>query len=88
MKASEEIAADMFIRQCIRRGIDTQREIVEEARKHNSGSITATDIRNFIHNGNSVPYEDRGGGKECLSCNNAKLFDESREEYYCPVCEL
>lgn len=81
MKASEEIACDLFIKQCISRGISDQRDIIEEA----EGSDQVT-VENLIESGNSV-FEDVISEEDlCDNCTNRMMWDDSKEEYYCPLC--
>lgn len=81
MKASEEIACDLFIKHCISKGIADQRDIVKEA----EGSDQVT-VENLIESGNSV-FEDVISEEDlCDSCTNRMMWDDGKEEYYCPIC--
>lgn len=85
MKASETIAIDFFIEKCLDRGIDNQYEIVEAARKEDPQK--AQQVRQFLIEGRSNPYENRIDWEDCIDCGTDLLFDENAEENYCPVCE-
>lgn len=85
MKASEEIAIDFFIKQCIKRGIDNQHDIVEEARE--SETRDANVVKKFLLDGKSLPYEEHIEWESCIECGGKLMFDDSNREYFCPLCE-
>lgn len=81
MKASKEIACDLFIKTCIARGISDQRDIIEEA----EGSDRIT-VENLIESGNSVFEHVISDEDLCEECQNRMMWDDGEEEYYCPIC--
>lgn len=84
MKTSKVIAADHFIRGCLERGITNHRDIIEEAREgKGAGSST---VEKLLKNGESIPYGDIET-ECCFSCGLDLMFDETNNEYYCPICE-
>lgn len=85
MKASEEIGIDFFIQKCVESGIDTRFGIIEQARKESERD--AERVKNFLLEGKSNPYEDYVEWESCIDCGNNLLFDEKKQEQYCPICE-
>lgn len=87
MKASKEIAADYFIRNCKRNGVTHKRGIIQEARDNPDLNSREVDVvREALESGASnISGVDEI--KECSECGRENLFDESEQEYYCPVCE-
>lgn len=84
MKASEEIAADMFIRDCIRRGITNHRHIVEEARQ--AKGTGSQKVEELLQKGKSKSYDDIKA-EECPTCESPLMYDDSQSEFYCPICD-
>jgi len=85
MKASEEISIDFFIRDCIKRGIDNQHDIVEEARGNETRNANV--VKKFLLDGKSNPYEEHIEWKSCIECGGKLMFDDTNREYFCPLCE-
>lgn len=85
MKASKEISIDFFIKDCIKRGIDNQHDIVEEARQKESRDAKV--VKDFLLSGKSNPYEEHIEWESCSECDADLMFDESAEQYFCPLCE-
>lgn len=85
MKASEEIAADMFIKDCMREGIDSHYEIVEQARKIDG--VDVSKIKELLDSGESRPFENSTPDNTCKGCGSQMMFDESEGEFYCPRCD-
>ena len=85
MKASEEIALDIFISDCIRKGVDNQYEIVQMAKQQRD--LNEDIVKDFILNGKSISYEEYIDWETCIDCGENMMFDESQREYYCPFCD-
>jgi len=85
MKASEEISIDFFIKECIKRGIDNQHDIVEEAREDETRDANV--VKKFLLDGKSNPYEEHIEWESCIECGGKLMFDDANREYFCPLCE-
>lgn len=85
MKASEEIAADMFIKDCMRNGIDSRHEIVRKAKQIDG--VDSQKIGELLDSGKSQPYESSMPNNKCSECSSQMMFDEVKDEFYCPACE-
>lgn len=84
MKASEEIAADLFIRNCIDRGITAKSAIIKEASK--GDGTGSSQVAELMEKRKSVAYEEIRW-EECNVCETDMMYDDSVDEYYCPRCE-
>lgn len=86
MKASEEISADLFIKNCIQnQGMHHHREIVNLAEQEKSSRF-ATHVDELIRKGNSKAYSGKVQPQKCSEHDVDLMYDESQSEYYCPLC--
>ena len=85
MRGSKEISIDLFIIDCIKRGIDNQHDIVEEARENETRDANV--VKEFLLDEKSLPYEEHIEWESCIECGKKLMFDDTNEFYYCPLCE-
>jgi len=85
MKASEEISADLFIRNCVNTGVEQHRKIVNHAENKKSSEF-ASNVDELIREGESNVYSDVINHRRCSEHNVDMMYDENNEEHYCPIC--
>jgi len=86
MKASEEISAELFIKNCVRhQGMHHHREIVNLAEQERSSKF-ASHVDELIRSGKSNVYSGKVQPQKCSEHNADLMYDESQSEYYCPIC--
>jgi len=85
MKASEEISADLFIKDCIAKGINYRREIVSYAQSQGSDDF-ASRVDELIREGQSKAYEAEIEVESCDEHGTDMMYDENNKEHYCPIC--
>jgi hypothetical protein len=86
MKASEEISADLFIKNCLQsQGMHHHRQIVNLAREE-KGSDFAANVDELIREGESKAYTGKIQSPHCDGHDVDMMYDEHNEEHYCPIC--
>ena len=85
MKASEEISADLFIKNCVKTGVEKHRKIVNHAKEQKSSEF-ASNVDKLIREGDSNIYSDVINHQICSEHNVDMMYDQSKEEHYCPIC--
>jgi hypothetical protein len=85
MKASEEISADLFIKNCVKTGIEQHRKIVDHAKEEKSSEF-ASNVDELIREGESNVYSRVINQRRCSEHNVDMMYDQSKEEHYCPIC--
>lgn len=86
MKASEEISADIFIRDCLQhRGMHHHREIVNLAEQEKSSNFASL-VDELIRSGESKAYSGKVQPHKCPNHSVDLMYDASEEEHYCPLC--
>ena len=85
MKASEKISADLFIKNCISTGVEQHRKIVNAAKEQKSSEF-ASNVDKLIREGDSNVYSDVINHQRCSKHNVDMMYDENKQEHYCPIC--
>lgn len=85
--------AEVFIVECFESGITKKSDILEEFVESDGGidnieeSEVGRTVKRKIENRESEAYNAYWEIHECDECDIDMLYDESKEEYYCPICQ-